>query len=486
VRSYGALGDGRHNDTPAINAAIAAASRRDGVVEFPPGVYLAGGSIHLRSDVTLDLQAGSTILAGRYGYDPPEPNPYAIYQDPGHSHFHDAVIWGESLTNVALVGSGTIDGRGNLLTGEPIAGRADKLLAIARCHDLTISGITIRRGGHFAIDTDDCTDVRSDDLRILTAKDRDGWNVINSQDVRITHLIDHAYDDALVFKSEWALGETLPSGDVTVTDAELSSVCCNGLMFGSETCGSFSDYHLSHIDISEAGKSGLGMVTMDGGRISDVSYSDITMARTAGPIMEKVGIRRRCGGTPGIGSIEDIRYRDITDSSLGRFSATLWGEGGHPIRNVSFEGLHVIVPGGGPAVSLAPPSNDPYLYNPDVIGRRPAYGFYLHDVSGIDFRDSSFSSEEGETRPAIVVNDGRAVDFDHVTAESSWGSPFELVLQDVDGYQVTDGLTLRGAPLAVSTSCGLAGPSLACFSLPPWFTPPFAGVSVGEEGRLEL
>jgi polygalacturonase len=382
--------NGRHDDAPALNRAIAAANRAGGgTVLLPAGTYRSARSLHMMSNVTIRLEAGATLLGAKYGYDPPEQNPYAAYQDTGHSFFHDAMIWGENLRNIAFVGSGTIDGGGNLLTGQPIRGRADKVISLARCEGLTISGITIRRGGHFAILINDRRDVRSNDLTILTAGDRDGWNVISSENLRITNLVDHAYDDALVFKSDWALGATLPSGNVTVTNARLSSGCCNALMFGSETCGNFSHYRFSHIIITGAGKSGLGMVSMDGAKISDVEYSDVTMRGTAGAIMEKVGIRRSCGGSPGVGSISDIRYRNVTGTSLDAYTPTLWGQPGHPITDITFEDLHLRFPGGHPPVTVGAPANDPYLYNPDSIGPRPSYGFYLHYVKGIRFRDSS-------------------------------------------------------------------------------------------------
>jgi hypothetical protein len=48
-------GDSGPRDT-AANAA------GGGLVVFPAGSYLAGGSIHMLSNVTLDLEAGSTIL----------------------------------------------------------------------------------------------------------------------------------------------------------------------------------------------------------------------------------------------------------------------------------------------------------------------------------------------------------------------------------------------------------------------------------------
>src|SRR5947209_17976975 len=62
VKSYGATGNGTTNDTPAINKAITSANKAGGgIVEFPSGTYLAGGSIHLLSNVTLRLDGGSTI-----------------------------------------------------------------------------------------------------------------------------------------------------------------------------------------------------------------------------------------------------------------------------------------------------------------------------------------------------------------------------------------------------------------------------------------
>jgi hypothetical protein len=123
VLSYGAAGNGVANDAPAINVAIAAASATGGIVEFPAGTYLAGGSIHMLSHVTLQLDAGSTIAAAATGFDPPEPNAYSQYQDFGHSHFHDAVIWGEDLSDVGFTGSGTITGAGHLIAGTPNPGR---------------------------------------------------------------------------------------------------------------------------------------------------------------------------------------------------------------------------------------------------------------------------------------------------------------------------------------------------------------------------
>lgn len=469
VRDYGATGDGTTDDSPAADAAVTAANAAGGgVVEFPAGTYLAGGSIHMRSHVTIQLDAGATVLGAASGYDPPEPNPNDEFQDFGHSHFHDAMFWGDRLSDIGFVGSGTIDGGGHLITGNPQPGQADKIISLTRCEDLTVSGITLRRGGHFAMLINGCDKVTSDHLTIETASDRDGWNIVSTTNVRITHITAHANDDALVFKSDWALGETLPNGNVTVDDAHLSAGCCNALMFGSETCGSFTNYHFSHIVITGAGKSGLGMVSMDGAHISNVHYEDVVMSNTQSPIMEKIGTRLRCGDGPSVGSIDDIHYVNVTGTDAGRYSPTLWGQPGHPISDVTFQNVHLTLPGGQPAMDPNEvPSDNARDYNPNSIGTRPAYGFYLHNVRDVTYDDSSVALATDDARPAFIVNSGSSVAFHDVTAQRAGGSPFDVGIQDVAGYCLARSTTSDGRQLRLSTpgSTALCTAGLDVFSL---------------------
>src|SRR5574344_1109100 len=58
VRSFGAVGDGLHNDTAAIQRAIDAG----GTVHFPPGTYVTG-TLYLKSNGGLHLAAGAVIRA---------------------------------------------------------------------------------------------------------------------------------------------------------------------------------------------------------------------------------------------------------------------------------------------------------------------------------------------------------------------------------------------------------------------------------------
>jgi polygalacturonase len=111
VKDFGAKGDGQALDTEAINRAIDAASQAGGgTVFFPPGTYLST-SIRLKSHTTLYLEHGATIEAAaveRATYDPPEPNEWEKYQDFSHGHWHNSLIWGENVVDVAIMGPGTI------------------------------------------------------------------------------------------------------------------------------------------------------------------------------------------------------------------------------------------------------------------------------------------------------------------------------------------------------------------------------------------
>lgn len=461
VRAFGAAGNGTVNDAPAVNDAIAAANGAGGgVVEFPPGTYLAGSSIHMMSNVTLQLDADSTIMGAASGYDPPEPNSYSQYQDYGHSHFHDAMIWGENLINIGLTGSGTIDGGGHLVTGTPQPGQADKAISLVRCDNLTVSGITVKDAGHFAMLIDDCTHVVSDHLTILNNQStvtHDGWNLVDTRDVKITNITIASNDDALAFKGDWALGQSFNSGDVTVSNAHLSSIGSSALVFGSETCGNFTNYHFSGIYITGAGKSGLGMELEDDAHISGVYYHHVVISGTGVPIMDKIGTRLRCGGNPTTGSISNVHYDDVTAThavnQFGQtYTPTLWGQPGHPISDVTFSQVHVTMPGGNAAMDPnAVPADDEGSYYPSSLGTRPAYGFYLHNVSGITFSDSSVGFESNDQRSALIANAGSGISLHDFTAQAGSASPFDVGFQAVSGYCFTNSASTDGAQLRVST-----------------------------------
>jgi hypothetical protein len=153
--------------------------------------------------------------------------------------------------------------------------------------------------------------------------------------------------------------------------------------------------------------------------------------------MQKIGTRRRCGNSPGIGSISDVHYTNVTGTNAGSYSPTLWGQPEHPIRDVTFTNVHLTLPGGRPAMDPNAVPSDNGDYNPSSLGTRPAYGFYLHNVEGIHFDNSSFDIQAPDDgRPAFIANAGKDISLRNVSVQRGTGSPFDLGFQGVSGYCV--------------------------------------------------
>jgi polygalacturonase len=457
VKDFGARGDGSTNDTRAINAAIAAAGAGD-TVEFPSGTYVSA-SIHLRSSLTLQLDSGSVIRAASSGFDAPEPNEFDDFQDFGHSHFHNALIWGENLHDVAITGTGTIDGGGNLVRSNTVpSGQADKALSLKLIDGLTITDITMRHGGHFAILANGCTNVTVARVKILSSTDRDAFNLINSSHVRISDSVIEGSDDAMVLKSDFALGKKIANTDIRVTNSHVLSTQNNALQFGSETCGDFSNISFSGISITAAGKAGIGITSNDGAIIDGVTYDNITMSGAATPIFLKLDDQGRCPGHPPLGRIRNITITNVTathsiDARGLEFTSTISGKPGVPIENVTLQNVKVFVPGDHPTsdASRNPPENDDWT--PKSLGVRPSYGWYLRHVRNIKFIGGEMhfdSSNEG--RAGFIANDGQTVTLDSCIVERDNDAAFDIGFTGVTGARATACVDTHGRAVRVRTT----------------------------------
>jgi len=155
VLDYGARGDGKTIDGDAINKAIATAAKAGGgTVYFPAGNYLTY-TIRLASNISLYIDQGATIIAAapvnKAGYDKPEPNPFDKYQDYGHSHWKNSLIYGEGLHDISILGQGLIWGKDLTRSTNVPEGGGNKAISLKLCHNVTIRDVSVLHGGHFAI-----------------------------------------------------------------------------------------------------------------------------------------------------------------------------------------------------------------------------------------------------------------------------------------------------------------------------------------------
>jgi polygalacturonase len=411
VRKFGAVGDGKTPDTAAINRAIEQCSvEGGGDVIFPEGIYLTA-SVHLRSHVRLVISPKSALLGVESGFDVPEANPNDRYQDFGHSHFHNAMFWGEKIEDCVITGGGEINGKNLALFDPKQPDVADKMFSLVSSKNLHIENLTLKNGGHFTWLLNDCEKVSLADIRLKGT--RDALDLMGCRNVQVTRCnFSSCLDDTIGIKSDWALGRKITSENIDVWDCDFDSGC-NALQFGSETAGDFRNVRFWDIRIQRSEKAGIGITTNDGGDIDGVTYRNITMTHVANPIYLLVTNRLRSGDPdkrPGI--IRNISISDVTvtDCRSGSHHGpvnpiTISGRPDAHLQQITLERIKVAYPGGGKAewVDLVPPYSKEYA--PVKFGERPASGLYARHVDGLTLRDITFSMEKPDGRPPFVLSD---------------------------------------------------------------------------------
>lgn len=462
VKTFGATGDGKTIDSPAINRAIEKASEAGGgTVYFPAGTYLCF-SIRLKSHIGLYLDHGAVIMAANAdehesGYDPAEPNEWDMYQDFGHSHWHDSLIWGEGLEDLSITGPGKIYGKNLHRWDTKKTGDGNKAIALKNCRNVTISDITMQTCGHFCILPTGVDNFTIDNVKIDT--NRDGINVDCCKNVRISNCaVNTPNDDAIVLKSSYALGYPRVTENVVITNCHVSGYDENTMLdgtflrtqesapdggrvtgrikFGTESNGGFKNITISNCTFDHC--RGLALETVDGGILQDVIISNITMRDiTNVPIFLRLGRRMRGPDSLDVGIMQRITLSNIiVNNADPRYGSLIVGIPGHKIKDVQLNNIQIMVKGGAPKEQVAvevPELEDGYP-DPRFFGKIPAYGFFIRHVDGIEFNNVSIRYMEQDFRPAFVLENVQNADFSHVKAQHTPDVP-TFLLKNVENFE---------------------------------------------------
>lgn len=469
VQAFGARGDGKTLDHDAINRAIAEAARGGGgTVLLPAGRYLCF-SIRLKSNVTLILGPGAVIEAADPAvhpgaYDLPEPTEHDVYQDFGHSHWRNSLIWGDGLENVSILGPGTIHGVGltrhgpgprwlkagshpnsmqgvsaqTMATLEPartrMNGQANKAIALKNCRRVTLDGFTVLKGGHFAILATGVDNLTIENLRIDT--DRDGIDVDACRHVRIAGCaVNSPNDDGIVLKASLALGEPRATENVTISDCIVSGFDMGTMLDGSygrtqqlapdrdrvtgriklgtESNGGYRNIAIANCVFDRS--RGLALETVDGGVLEDVTVSNLTMREvTTAPLFLRTGDRRRGPEGTGLGAIRRVSISNLSATGIDpRYAASITGLPDSPVEDVSLSDIRFVYQGGGTAedaVRAVPEVRDSYP-EPSMFGVLPAHGLYIRDARGLRVDGLEIETEKPDARPAVLVERGEDIRF---------------------------------------------------------------------------
>ncbi|MEO8616580.1 MAG: glycosyl hydrolase family 28-related protein [Luteolibacter sp.] len=498
IRNYGAVGDGKQLDSAAINRAIdAAAAAGGGTVLVPAGTYLSG-SIHLKSNIHLFLDAGSIILGAPQSlnaYDETEAFHGLGYQDGGHTYFHNSLIWGENLTHVSITGPGMINGGGLVLEskildemcqiakttprpkrldndGKPIEGSenlaastaqnfppvriGNKAIALKLCKNVIIRDVTIYHGGHFAILATGCDNLTLDNVTVDT--NRDGIDLDCCRNTVVSNCrVNAPGDDAICPKSTYALGEIRITENLTIVNCQVSGfeegTLLDGTMkpvkdatgrikFGTEGSGGFRNVTVANCTFRNC--RGLALEQVDGGILENFTITNLAMMDlNSYAIYITTGKRNRAPKVTTNSRIKNVLISQVIANVVGKISGIqIMGLPEQPIEGVRMENIRITSQGGGTKEEAARVPDELGIGYPEPyrLGVLPAYGVYARHVKNLELANITVTILEDDLRPAAKFSDIDGLEIDNFKAAKVPGVRVAEIAPDVRSA------TIRNSP----------------------------------------
>jgi len=399
VRDYGATGDGKTLDTASINKAIdACASSGGGEVLVPAGGYLCG-TVHLKSNVTLKLDPGATIvgtsdLEQYQNFTPPKGPPMW-----GGLHWHRALLLGDGVENVTITGGGVIDGNKVFdATGEEHM-RGPHGVLFGNSRNITLRDISIRDAANYAVMLEFTSHVSVRGVKITGGWDGvhfRGWKDNPCRDVSITDCEFYTGDDCI---AGWYWQDTL-------IDRCVINSSCNGIrLIGPATnlivhdCLFFGPGKNEHRTSKEKHRTNMlaGINIQPGawgkteGLIDSVHVSDVVMHDVASPFF----VTARTGAT--IGTITVDR---LTATGVYRSAASVESWADEPIGRLALRDATIEYTGGATAEQAAAA-----VRAPGVDARPlPAWGLYARHIKRLDLSNVRLDVEKTDPRTAVLCD----------------------------------------------------------------------------------
>lgn len=504
MRNYGANGDGRTVDTPAINKAIAAiAAIGGGTLFFPAGTFLCF-TIRLQSKVGIYLSQGCTILAadspkdgeatGYSGgvYDPAGPEqPWERYQDYGHNHWPNSLFYGENISDFSIVGPGLVHGKGlsfgqggtrgsyrGFKAEQP--GVGNKAITLKNCRNVLLRDFSVLKGGHFAVLATAVDNLTIDNLTIDT--DRDGINLDCCRNVRVSNCtVNSPWDDGICPKASYALGYVRSTDNVTIADNYVTGTYELGSVIGGTwtkftdefhphqgriKCGTESNGGFRNITITGnviEGSKGIALETSDGAFLEDIVITGNTMRDIYdAPLFLRLNRRNRGpSDTMRTGTLRCIIISDLVSHNSNSTTSSIFA--GIPsnliedvkVANCFFghRGLPAVMTGDGRGRAMpdwrtirVPEQENGY---PELggFGPTPTQGFFIRHLRNLELSHVEIAPENADPHPAFWLEDMRRGDFLAITAPSQPN----FALRDVTDLRILWSRVAKDTALAHAT-----------------------------------
>ncbi|SHF97680.1 Polygalacturonase [Mariniphaga anaerophila] len=446
VSDFGAKADGTTLNTRTIQSAINFISEKGGGrLIFQVGNYVTG-SIYLKSNVTLHLEPGATILGST--------NPFDYVIDPTTKWC--SMIFAVKQENIGITGKGTINGRGfitannlveyihrgiyedELKLDRPREWKRPQNINFRECTNIVITGITLRDPASWNQTYDQCKNLYVDGITVDSKSywNNDGIDIVDCDGVVVKNSYFDAADDVICFKSHDA--NSICQNVVVENCVGRSSA--NGVKFGTVSRGGFRNFKIKNITIFDTFRSAITFAAVDGGLVENIEVDSVRSINTGNVIFLRIGDRWSKGKKPSMKNIRisnvyaevpitkpDAGYNyegPVEDNPRNISPASIVGLPDYRIQDVKLKNIEIVYPGAGNPLYAYRGITSAELDSIPEMRKRypefsqwkelPAWGFYVRHADGIEFENVKLVAEEKDYRPSIVIDDVKGATFNDV------------------------------------------------------------------------
>jgi polygalacturonase len=377
ITDYGAVEGGEAVATEAFREAVDAChAAGGGRVVVPAGVFLSG-PIHLRSNVELHVSDGATL---RFVTDPAAYLPAVFTRWEGVELMnYSPLIYAADEENVAVTGSGTLDGQADethwwpwkgkeeygwtdgqpeqaaararlfqqaeddVPVAERVFGEGDYLrpsfVEFYRCRNVLIEGVTIVRSPMWLVHPTLCTNVTVRGLRAEShGPNNDGCNPESCTDVLIEGCYFDTGDDCIALKSgRNADGRRVdvPIANVVVRDCTMRDGH-GGVVIGSEISGGAHHIYAERCHMDSPNLDRVLRIktnSIRGGTVEDIYMRDVTAGQVADAVVRINFLYEEGDAGDFNPTVRRIDVRDVT-CDRSEYALYLIGYDDAPIRDV--------------------------------------------------------------------------------------------------------------------------------------------------------
>ena len=351
LTDFGAIGDGHTLNTDSFRKAIHAVDQAGGGrLIVPKGIFRTGPFV-LCSNLNLHLETGAMIQAPDTFEALGLPDPATLHSQAEASAVKtpDPLITGRHLHDVAITGSGTIDGSGahwwawseRASRAQPgrLVYRRPHLVTINGCERLHIADITLSNSSMFHLVPRDVTDLTIERVKVRAPFNAPNTDAIDPGPVAnawIHHCDIDTGDDDIVIKSG--------GHNVLIEDCKIAHG--HGISIGSETSVGVNHMLVRRCTFDGA-DNGIRIKSMRGagGLVENIRYTEITMKDVANPITIQLNYvdnnRPNFKGDPRkIPAIRDIMIDHVTATGA-RNAGIIIGLPDSPIKGLAMEDVSI-------------------------------------------------------------------------------------------------------------------------------------------------